>query len=112
MAVIFLKDDPTEKPADKLYRLICERGLMRPVREFKFHPKRKWRFDLAWTDRKIAVEIEGGVYTRGRHVRPIGFINDIEKYNAAVMLNWKLFRVTPQMIESGSALSLIIEALK
>jgi len=38
------------------------------------------------------VEFEGGVFARGRHTRPMGFINDCEKYNAGTALGWRVFR--------------------
>lgn len=64
------------------------------ILEHKFHPSRKWRFDLAIPSVKLAVEIEGAVYTNGRHTRGTGFLNDIEKYNEAAMLGWTLLRFT------------------
>lgn len=64
------------------------------VREHRFHPIRMWRFDFAWPDRKVAVEIEGGVFVRGRHSTGIGFTADTEKYNQAVILGWKVLRYT------------------
>lgn len=30
------------------------------VREHRFHPTRRWRFDFAWPDEKVALEVEGG----------------------------------------------------
>ena len=66
------------------------------VPEFCFHPTRKWRFDFAVPSLMIAIEIEGGVYSRGRHTRGKGYINDMEKYNAAQLLGWQVFRFTPQ----------------
>jgi very-short-patch-repair endonuclease len=68
--------------------------------EHKFHPSRKWRFDFAHTPTKTAIEIEGGIYSRGRHTRPGGFSADAEKYNAATYLGWKVFRLTPRMVNS------------
>ena len=53
-------------------------GLPRPESEFRFHVQRKWRFDYCWPDLKVAVEIEGGVWTQGRHTRPVGFLNEVE----------------------------------
>jgi hypothetical protein len=53
-----------------------------------------WRLDFAWPSQKIALEAEGGVWSRGRHVRPAGFLGDIAKYNAATMQGWRLLRVT------------------
>lgn len=61
-----------------------------PQREFRFHPHRAFRFDFAWPDlpggRRLAVEIEGGIHSGGRHVRPQGYKRDLEKYNSAVAL--------------------------
>ena len=53
-----------------------------------------WRLDFAWPTQMIALEVEGGVWTRGRHVRPAGFLGDVAKYNAATMQGWRLLRVT------------------
>jgi very-short-patch-repair endonuclease len=63
-----------------------------PVLEHRFHPERKWRFDLAWPDRKLAVEVEGGVYANGRHNRGKGYENDAVKYNQAQLLGWRVLR--------------------
>jgi hypothetical protein len=62
------------------------------VTEHKFHPSRKWRFDFAFPEVMIALEIEGGVWTKGRHTRGTGFINDIGKYNEATMMGWRVLR--------------------
>ncbi|OQC57677.1 MAG: hypothetical protein BWX54_01130 [Verrucomicrobia bacterium ADurb.Bin018] len=94
-----------------LYRTICNTQLPLPVREYVFANPRRWRFDLAWPERKIAVEIEGGVWILGRHQRPDGFRRDIDKYNRATLLGWRVLRVTPDMIVSGEALDLVREAL-
>ena len=70
-----------------------------PEPEFLFHPKRKWRFDYAFPAHKVAVEIEGGVWTKGRHTRGKGYTNDIKKYNEATVLGWRIIRMTPGMWE-------------
>ena len=62
-------------------------------REYRFHPKRRWRFDFAWPDKKVAVEIEGISYEGGRHQRVGGFLEDCLKYEAALMLGWKVYRI-------------------
>lgn len=69
--------------------------LPEPTPEYTFHPHRKWRFDYAWPLHKVAVEIEGGAFTQGRHTRGAGFIADMEKYNAAVLLGWRVLRFVP-----------------
>jgi len=87
-------------------------GLPVPQKEFLFHRRRKWRFDLAWPELLIAVEIEGGVWTNGRHVRGEGYENDCEKYNEAQMLGWMVLRFTPGMVKRGKAYTLIEKALQ
>lgn len=85
----------------KAYRLQAgNEHLPEPVREYRFHPTRRWRFDFAWPDAKVAVECEGGIWSRGRHVRGRGFESDCEKYNAATLLGWRVFRCTPGMLEA------------
>lgn len=71
------------------------------VAELMFHPERRWRFDVACHSASIAIEIEGGVFVRGRHSRGAGMIGDMEKYNAAVVLGWRLLRYTPQQMAAG-----------
>lgn len=82
-----------------------------PEREFRFHPSRRWRFDIAWPERKIAVEIEGGIYANGGHNRGAHIESDCEKTSEAAAMGWRVLRVTRKMIEDGRALSLIERAL-
>jgi very-short-patch-repair endonuclease len=93
--------------SDGLAVMVRLAGLPEPVREYRFHSKRKWRIDLAWPDHKLAVEVEGGVWSRGRHVRPKGFLGDLEKYNTINLMGWSLLRVTPKQVRTGEALTLI-----
>jgi len=62
-----------------------------------------WRFDFAWPDKLIAVELEGGVWARGRHVRGRGYESDCEKYNLAQSLGWSVYRFTSGMLERDPA---------
>jgi len=73
-----------------------------PERDARFHPTRRWRADFLWRTRVI-VECEGGIWTRGRHVRGKGYRNDIEKYNAATALGYRVFRCTTGMLEDDPA---------
>jgi hypothetical protein len=86
---------------DSLWKII---DVPRPVEEFPFHPHRKWRFDYAWPIRKIAVEIEGGVWIKGRHNHPASMIKEMEKYNEAARLGWRVFRFTPQQRAPASSM--------
>ena len=79
--------------------------------EYRFHPTRKWRFDAAWPANMLALEIEGGIFSDGRHTRGSGFIKDMEKYNSATVLGWRILRVSPQMVDSGEAMRLLESVL-
>ena len=57
-------------------------------REFRFHPLAGWRFDLAFPAPRVAVEVDGGTWTQGRHTRGAGHASDCEKRNAAQALGW------------------------
>ena len=81
------------------------------VAEYQFHETRRWRFDYAWPERMVALEIEGGAWTHGRHTRGAGFIADLEKYAEAAIAGWCLIRATPQQLESGEAGALVARAI-
>lgn len=82
------------------------------VREYRFHPTRRWRFDYAIPAHHIAIEVEGGVWTGGRHTSPKGFLGDMEKYNTATLMGWRVFRTTPQELYSASTLAMLREAIE
>lgn len=86
--------------------------LWQPVREYKFDSVRKWRFDFAWPNLLLAVEVEGGIWTNGRHTRGKGFLDDCKKYNHAVLNGWRVLRFPVELIKSGEALQIIETALK
>ena len=90
---------------------IRDAGLPEPTREYKFHATRRWRFDYAWPDRMVALEVEGGTWSRGRHVRGAGFRKDCEKYNAATVSGWRVLRVTGEMVNDLSAVECVKRAL-
>jgi hypothetical protein len=91
----------------KLDRVWKQLGIPTPKEEFYFAKPRGWRFDYAWPDLKIALEVEGGAWVYGRHNYPIGFLKDMEKYNQATLLGWKVFRFTPRQFEDGTAAEMI-----
>lgn len=95
------------KAEDLLELQIKAAKLPQAHREFRFHPVRKWRFDFAWPAYMIAVEIEGAVWSGGRHTRGKGFTEDCHKYNQATHLGWRIYRFTTEMVNSGEALQTI-----
>lgn len=87
-------------------------GLPAFKREYRFHSSRRWRFDFAWPDQMLAVEVEGGTHMRGRHNRPAGYERDCEKGNAAACAGWRVLRFTGRMVRSGAAAREIAKALE
>lgn len=69
--------------------------------------KRMWRFDFAIPELMIAIECEGGIFTNGRHTRGRAYESDMEKYNAAALLGWRVLRFSGDMIKNGYAARII-----
>ena len=75
--------------------------------EFKFHAKRKWRADFHITGKKLLVEVEGGIWSGGRHTRGKGYLGDMEKYNAATVMGYQVLRFSTEQVKSGLAIQQI-----
>jgi len=87
-------------------------GLPEPYTQYKFCPTRDWLVDFAWPDRRVILEVEGGIYkAKSGHRSYSGITRDIEKYNMATWLGWQVYRVTPVMVKNGDALNLIEKVL-
>ena len=99
------------KLEEELYCQMRIAGLPRPEREFRFHPSRRFRFDFAWPDMKLAVEIHGGEWIQGRHHRAPGFLKDCEKMNEATILRWRVLVFGGTHVKKGVALDVIMRAL-
>ncbi|MHA4844450.1 hypothetical protein ACX0G7_09810 [Flavitalea antarctica] len=73
----------------------CNAKCLQLLQEHPFHPERKWRFDWCIPALKIAIEYEGGIFDRnGSHTSVEGMSRDIDKYNAAAALGWRLIRLS------------------
>lgn len=85
---------------------------LKPETELRFHETRRWRFDIAFVQERLAVEVQGGGWKGGRHHRPKGYRNDCEKAAYAMMDGWRVLHVVPEQIQSGEAISWICELLR
>ena len=77
------------------------------VQEFQFHTTRKWRADFHIKNTKLLIEVEGGIWSGGRHTRGKGYLGDMEKYNAATMLGFQVLRFSTDQVTSGFAIKQI-----
>ena len=87
-------------------------SMQNSVVEYKFCPERRWRFDYAWPSLKIALEVEGGIWTGGRHTRGKGFLGDLEKYSEAAVRGWCVLRVTPDTLITMDTIELLRRAMQ
>ena len=96
-------------PLDQQCRLA---GLPVPVTEVRFAPPRRFRFDFAWPDHQLAAEVDGAIWTGGRHTRGAGVERDCEKYNLALLHGWRVARFSVAMVRDGRALATLSQLLK
>lgn len=98
-------------------------GLPGPVLEYKFHPERKWRFDFAWNEfkrdphsgdtewKRVALEVQGGIWIHGGHNRGAGLQKEHEKRNEAAALGWRILYVEPKDLCTVETANLIKRCL-
>jgi very-short-patch-repair endonuclease len=79
------------------------------VPEFRFHPVRRWRFDFWLPEHRIGIEMEGGTWSGGRHVRGKGYESDLRKYNEAARMGIRVFRFTSNMVQRAEAKTFLKE---
>lgn len=91
-------------------RAVClDAGVRWPSAEVQFAPPRKWRFDYAWQEEKVALEIQGGVFTQGRHARGAALLREHEKLNAAAMAGYRVLFCTPTTLpQMGETLKTVL----
>lgn len=98
--------------ATPIMRAVCrEHGIPAPQCEYRFHASRRWRFDFAWPDHGVALEVEGGVFVGGRHGRGPGFVRDMEKYNHAAAMGWLIIRCQPRTIHDRATMLYVKAAI-
>ena len=77
------------------------------VREHLFALPRRFKFDFALMDYRIACEVEGGGWSGGRHNSGVGFARDLRKYEIALREGWTVYRCDPAMVANQQAIDTI-----
>lgn len=87
----------------KTFEIFLNASGIKFKKEHGFSNSKKWRFDylILPEEDKIAIEIEGGEFIRGRHQRPGGFKEDCYKYNCATSVGWRVLRYTYSMLDEN-----------
>jgi hypothetical protein len=104
----------SERAFDTIWGRLAPSWAPAPVSELIFAPPRRWRFDRAWPALLVAVEIDGGTWSGGRHTRGAGFAADCEKLNRAAVLGWAVLRYTTDMLHADPDLVIgqVVELLR
>ena len=95
-----------------LLQQISRRNLPPPVEEHRPLEARQWRIDLAWPTLRVGIEIQGGAFSGGRHVRGKGYEADRHRNNTLVVAGWRLLEVTPRQIKAAEAIEWIADLLE
>jgi very-short-patch-repair endonuclease len=90
-----------EDKFSNLWRMLGDGTIAVP--EYRFHFTRRWRADFAFVDEKVLVELEGGIFSKGRHTRGMGFHKDCDKYNEAVRHGFVVLRFTILHVDNDPA---------
>jgi hypothetical protein len=87
-------------------------GLPAGEPQYRFASPRRWRFDRAWPERKISLELEGGVYRKGGgwHQSIQRYTADAEKYSTAAVMGWVVVRCTGAQVRDGTMVRLLKQA--
>lgn len=82
------------------------------VRQYKFHPSRKWLADFAILENKLIIEVNGGTWmVKSGHNTGRGISRDYEKSNSAQLLGWTYLQYTAAEIDDGTAMREILQFL-
>jgi hypothetical protein len=106
-----IRDAKKVMARDAFLAALTRNGIVLPVWEHYFAKPRQWRFDYAWEAQRVALEVDGGLYTGGRHTRGAGAEGDHEKLNAAAVLGWRILRTVPRKLCTADVLETIRKAL-
>ena len=95
-----------------LAQQIAWAGLPQPIQEYRAIPGRRFRWDFSWPERKLMLEVQGGIFgKKSGHNTGVGILRDMEKLNEATCAGWRCLKVSGDHIDSGQALRWIQIAL-
>ncbi len=89
------------------------------LRSAKSNRLRQWKFDFAWPQYWLAVEIDGIIMRQvrgewiigGRHATAQGMRDDNEKINRAIELGWSVLRYLEDEVKPGRAINQVMKIL-
>lgn len=113
-----MKNGYNEKIVIAYYK---EMGIPEPYFEYAFYPERKWKFDISWPyvnlldgtsiNGWVALEVQGGIFIRGRHTNGAALLKEWEKLNTAATLGWRILYCQPSEVCMKTTADMIKKAL-
>ena len=89
------------------FGLLEEAGIPIPVTEYEFSSRKnkegmykRWRFDYAWPEYGLALEVQGGNFAGGRHSRGGALKQEYQKVNSAAAEGWRIMFTIPEWIDT------------
>jgi very-short-patch-repair endonuclease len=73
----------------------CQAKGLTLLKEHRFDKVRKWRFDFAIEEKKIAIEYNGIMSEKSRHTTIGGYSGDMDKVTQASIMGWTILQYTP-----------------
>lgn len=94
------KKKSEESPGEVAFAKQLDEAGIHYEREVKLIPDRQHRVDFFFSSKKAVVEIEGGVWSQGRHLRGQGWMDDAWKYNTLTAMGYSVYRfATHQVVD-------------
>jgi hypothetical protein len=92
-------------------RLLAERKLPAPVAEYQFAKPRKWRADFCWIDQKVILEVNGGIFSQGRHTRGAALLKEWDKINTGAGIGYRFIFCQPSQLATRRTIDYIENAI-
>lgn len=86
--------------------LLEEHGFCKGLR------KQTFRWDFCFPDLLLAIEINGGIWTRGAHGHPADILRNMEKACFAATLGWRVLQFSTDQVEPGLALAFTLATIE
>jgi very-short-patch-repair endonuclease len=73
---------------------------------------KRYRADFAHPQARVAIEIQGGTWNRGRHVQATGYARDARKFNLCQLSEWQVFLLVTETATDAAVLQEIAQHIR
>ena len=83
-----------------------------PKREHCCVSSRGFRWDFAWPELMLAVEVQGQIWSKGAHSSGVGILRDHEKHNLATVAGWRVLYASGNTIRTGEFFKYLLQIIE